>query len=136
PHRRMGAAPGQIDDVMEPADLEAGLAGACGFAVEAVFEIAHRCGQARRVRHEDGAIAAIAGRLQARQGKALNNFKRTLPPADSDFAAQVFKDPYCSISSAPRIRATSKRSRCRWSRTSSASCWSSVPGSRSSDVRS
>jgi len=36
----------------------------------------------------------IAGRLHARQGKALNNFKRTLPPADSDFAAQVFKDPY------------------------------------------
>ena len=35
----------------------------------------------------------IAGRLHARQGKALNNFKRTLPPADSDFAAQVFKDP-------------------------------------------
>jgi predicted nuclease of restriction endonuclease-like (RecB) superfamily len=29
-----------------------------------------------------------------RQGKALNNFKRTLPPADSDFAAQLFKDPY------------------------------------------
>lgn len=36
----------------------------------------------------------IAGRLHARQGKALNNFKRTLPPADSDFVAQVFKDPY------------------------------------------
>jgi predicted nuclease of restriction endonuclease-like (RecB) superfamily len=36
----------------------------------------------------------IAGRLHAREGKALNNFKRTLPPADSDFAAQVFKDPY------------------------------------------
>ncbi|MCW5807498.1 MAG: DUF1016 domain-containing protein, partial [Deltaproteobacteria bacterium] len=36
----------------------------------------------------------IAGRLHARQGKALNNFKRTLPPVDSDFAAQVFKDPY------------------------------------------
>ena len=36
----------------------------------------------------------IAGRLHARHGKALNNFKRTLPPADSDFAAQVFKDPY------------------------------------------
>ncbi len=36
----------------------------------------------------------IAGRLHARQGKALTNFKRTLPPADSDFAAQVFKDPY------------------------------------------
>ena len=36
----------------------------------------------------------IAGRLHARAGKALNNFKRTLPPADSDFVAQVFKDPY------------------------------------------
>lgn len=29
-----------------------------------------------------------------RQGKALNNFKNTLPPADSDMAAQIFKDPY------------------------------------------
>jgi predicted nuclease of restriction endonuclease-like (RecB) superfamily len=36
----------------------------------------------------------IAGRLHEREGKALTNFKRTLPPADSDFAAQVFKDPY------------------------------------------
>jgi predicted nuclease of restriction endonuclease-like (RecB) superfamily len=36
----------------------------------------------------------IAGQAHARQGKALNNFKRTLPPTDSDFAAQVFKDPY------------------------------------------
>ena len=36
----------------------------------------------------------IAARLHAREGKALNNFKRTLPPRDSDFAAQVFKDPY------------------------------------------
>ncbi|MBU0701020.1 DUF1016 family protein [bacterium] len=29
-----------------------------------------------------------------RQGKAINNFALTLPPADSDMAAQVFKDPY------------------------------------------
>lgn len=36
----------------------------------------------------------IAGRRHVREGKALNNFKRTMPPADSDFAAQVFKDPY------------------------------------------
>jgi predicted nuclease of restriction endonuclease-like (RecB) superfamily len=36
----------------------------------------------------------IAGQLHEREGKALTNFKRTLPPADSDFAAQVFKDPY------------------------------------------
>lgn len=30
----------------------------------------------------------------ARHGKALNNFQATLPPADSDMAAHVFKDPY------------------------------------------
>ena len=36
----------------------------------------------------------IQGRAHARQGKALNNFKDTLPPAQSDLAAQVFKDPY------------------------------------------
>jgi predicted nuclease of restriction endonuclease-like (RecB) superfamily len=29
-----------------------------------------------------------------RQGKALTNFKSTLPPADSDLAEQAFKDPY------------------------------------------
>ena len=29
-----------------------------------------------------------------RQGKAIHNFAVTLPPADSDMAAQVFKDPY------------------------------------------
>jgi predicted nuclease of restriction endonuclease-like (RecB) superfamily len=29
-----------------------------------------------------------------RQGKAITNFPATLPPADSDMAAQVFKDPY------------------------------------------
>ena len=29
-----------------------------------------------------------------RQGKAQNNFPATLPPPDSDMAAQVFKDPY------------------------------------------
>ena len=36
----------------------------------------------------------IDGRAHARQGKALTNFKATLPPADSDMAEQVFKDPY------------------------------------------
>ena len=29
-----------------------------------------------------------------RQGKAITNFPATLPPADSDMAVQVFKDPY------------------------------------------
>lgn len=29
-----------------------------------------------------------------RLGKATNNFELALPPADSDMASQVFKDPY------------------------------------------
>lgn len=36
----------------------------------------------------------IQNRAHERQGKALNNFPLTLPPADSDLASQVFKDPY------------------------------------------
>ena len=32
--------------------------------------------------------------LYNRQGKAINNFDRTLPPADSDLARQMAKDPY------------------------------------------
>jgi len=33
-------------------------------------------------------------RAHERQGKAVNNFSATLPPAESDMAVQVFKDPY------------------------------------------
>jgi predicted nuclease of restriction endonuclease-like (RecB) superfamily len=36
----------------------------------------------------------IETRLHERQGKAVSNFEAALPPADSDMAAQVFKDPY------------------------------------------
>jgi predicted nuclease of restriction endonuclease-like (RecB) superfamily len=36
----------------------------------------------------------IERRLHERQGQGTNNFALTLPPADSDMAAQVFKDPY------------------------------------------
>lgn len=36
----------------------------------------------------------IESRLYERQGKAITNFKKILPPEDSDMAAQVFKDPY------------------------------------------
>jgi predicted nuclease of restriction endonuclease-like (RecB) superfamily len=36
----------------------------------------------------------IERRLHQRQGKAQNNFALTLPPAASDLAAQIFKDPY------------------------------------------
>ncbi|HIJ94883.1 MAG TPA: DUF1016 domain-containing protein [Desulfuromonadales bacterium] len=36
----------------------------------------------------------IDSRVHERQGKALTNFRDTLPPAESDMAAQIFKDPY------------------------------------------
>ena len=36
----------------------------------------------------------IESQAHRRQGKAVHNFPATLPPADSDMAAQVFKDPY------------------------------------------
>jgi predicted nuclease of restriction endonuclease-like (RecB) superfamily len=36
----------------------------------------------------------IQGHLHLRSGKSQNNFALTLPPADSDLATQIFKDPY------------------------------------------
>jgi predicted nuclease of restriction endonuclease-like (RecB) superfamily len=36
----------------------------------------------------------IHGRAHERQGNAITNFRDTLPPVESDLAAQVFKDPY------------------------------------------
>jgi len=36
----------------------------------------------------------IQRQLHKRAGRSVNNFKATLPPPDSDLAAQVFKDPY------------------------------------------
>jgi len=39
-------------------------------------------------------VHQIESDLYGRQGKALTNFTRTLPPAQSDLAVQVFKDPF------------------------------------------
>ena len=36
----------------------------------------------------------IQSQLHIRSGKAQNNFAITMPPADSDMAVQLFKDPY------------------------------------------
>ena len=36
----------------------------------------------------------IQNQLHLRAGKAQNNFALTMPPAESDMAAQLFKDPY------------------------------------------
>jgi predicted nuclease of restriction endonuclease-like (RecB) superfamily len=42
----------------------------------------------------DMLVLQIESGLHQRQGQAINNFSLTLPPPDSDLAAQVFKDPY------------------------------------------
>jgi predicted nuclease of restriction endonuclease-like (RecB) superfamily len=39
-------------------------------------------------------VLQIENHTYERQGKAITNFQETLPPADSDMAAQIFKDPY------------------------------------------
>ncbi len=42
----------------------------------------------------DVLVLYIESRLHERLGKTVNNFDLALPPADSDMAAQIFKDPY------------------------------------------
>lgn len=39
-------------------------------------------------------VVQIESKLFERQGKAVTNFERTLPPAQSDLATQLLKDPY------------------------------------------
>ena len=39
-------------------------------------------------------VHMIAGRLHEREGKAISNFSRTLPPESSDMAEQILRDPY------------------------------------------
>ena len=39
-------------------------------------------------------VLQIKSALHEREGKALTNFSHTLPPADSDLAGQILKDPY------------------------------------------
>ncbi len=42
----------------------------------------------------DMLVLQIQSRLHEREGQAQNNFPATLPPAESDLATQIFKDPY------------------------------------------
>ncbi len=39
-------------------------------------------------------VHQITSRLHEREGKALTNFQRALPPSDSDLVEQILKDPY------------------------------------------
>ena len=43
----------------------------------------------------------IDRRAHEREGRAISNFKATLPPTDSDMAAQAFKDPYLFLEPLP-----------------------------------
>jgi predicted nuclease of restriction endonuclease-like (RecB) superfamily len=53
-------------------------------------------------------VLQISSRLHEREGKALTNFTRSLPPPDSDLAQQILKDPYnfdfLTLSSAAKER--------------------------------
>lgn len=57
-----------------------------------------RCWYAEKVRVEGWSRSILAlqidRRLYEREGRTVHNFPATLPPATSDLAAQVFKDPY------------------------------------------
>ena len=59
---------------------------------------AERLWYARRVREHgwshDILILQIQGGVHDRHGQAITNFPETLPPAESDMAGQIFKDPY------------------------------------------
>ena len=43
---------------------------------------------------KDMLVIQIETQLHKRQGAAMHNFQKALPPADSDLTAQIFKDPY------------------------------------------
>ena len=43
---------------------------------------------------KDMLVFQIESQLHKRQGTAIQNFNASLPPAQSDFANQIFKDPY------------------------------------------
>jgi predicted nuclease of restriction endonuclease-like (RecB) superfamily len=66
--------------------------------LEKVTGSAERLWYARRTREhgwsQNVLVLQIQGGAHERQGKALSNFPATLPPADSDMAGQIFKDPY------------------------------------------
>jgi predicted nuclease of restriction endonuclease-like (RecB) superfamily len=47
---------------------------------------------------QDVLVLQIKSGLHEREGKALTNFQRELPPPESDMAEQILKDPTFSIS--------------------------------------
>jgi predicted nuclease of restriction endonuclease-like (RecB) superfamily len=66
--------------------------------LEKLDDLAERLWYAREVTKHGWShnmmVLQIEGRAHQRQGKAVTNFRNTLPPTESDLATQVFKDPY------------------------------------------
>lgn len=66
--------------------------------IEKVKDLDHRMWYMQKTVEEgwarDVLNSMIAGRAHERVGKAVTNFKRTLPPPQSDLAQQSLKDPY------------------------------------------
>ena len=66
--------------------------------LDKVSDLETRLWYVAKARERAGAEACstlqIERRLHERQGSAVTNFPRTLPPSDSDLATQAFKDPY------------------------------------------
>jgi predicted nuclease of restriction endonuclease-like (RecB) superfamily len=66
--------------------------------LERLDEVGTRAWYARRALEQGWSrnvlVLQIENRAHARHGKTVSTFARTLPPADSDMAEQIFKDPY------------------------------------------
>jgi predicted nuclease of restriction endonuclease-like (RecB) superfamily len=66
--------------------------------IEKVKDLAARLWYARKAVEHGWSRAVltvqIESRLHERSGKAITNFERTLPPAQSDMARELLKDPY------------------------------------------
>ena len=74
-------------------------------------------------------VLQIENCAHERQGKAISNFSATLPPADSDMAEQVFKDPYLFDSFSRPIPDENAKSNKHWLIISNSFCLSLGPGS-------
>lgn len=96
--------------------------------LEKLDDPGHRLWYARQVAERGWSQPVLCLQIERgvhlRQGRIASNFPTTLPPADSDLAAQVFKDPThtSSIFSAPPTPGVSARSNRLWWTTSNVSC--------------
>ena len=86
----------QLDEPPEPLNLLTWSANL--ILIEQLKDPATRLWYARKALEHGWSRAVLAvqieSRLHERSGKAITNFERTLPPAQSDLAREALKDPY------------------------------------------